>query len=288
MDAIEKIPVRTLLVSDVHLGSKHAQSKEFLHFLRGFSPEAVYIVGDFIDGWKINSGWYWCQWCDAIIDHLIEMVRAKTKIFYVPGNHDAFLRNSAFRAMLPKGLADVEVANEFIFESQRGYRFLVTHGDRFDIVETRARWVSKATAGFYDACLSLNWWSHRFLKTRPGNPYGVCARLKDRVKRGVRFISNFENQLMNHARVQACHGVICGHIHTPDIVQSADGLYFNTGDWMENCTGLVEHHDGKIELVSRYTDNRDLQLPPCDGNSNEDACDLSSAATEPAKKELAA
>jgi UDP-2,3-diacylglucosamine pyrophosphatase LpxH len=260
MDAVEGMPVRTLLVSDVHLGHKHAQAKEFLKFLRGFSPETVYIVGDFIDGWKINSGWCWCESCDAIIDHLIEIARKHTKIFYIPGNHDSFLRNPAFRSMLPERLPEFEVANEFVLESLAGYRFLVTHGDRFDFFETRAQWVSKATAGLYDACLSLNWWLHRLLPRRHGNPYGFCARLKDRVKRGVRFISNFENQIMRHAHVRSCHGVICGHIHTPDIVHSSTKLYCNTGDWMENCTGLVEHHDGNIELVSRYSANRTLCL----------------------------
>lgn len=261
MDAVEKVPVRTLLFSDVHLGHKHAQVKEFLEFVRGFSTETVYIVGDFIDGWKFNSGWHWSESCDAIIDHLIQMVRAGTKIFYIPGNHDAFLRNSAFRAMLPEGLTEIQIANELVFETLTGHRFLVTHGDRFDIIETRAQWVSKGSCGLYDTFLSVNWWFHRLLHRGNGNPYGVCARLKDRVKRGVRFISNFESQIMHHARTQSCHGVICGHIHTPDIVHSTSMLYCNTGDWMENCTGLVEHLDGNIELVSRYCDNRKLRLP---------------------------
>lgn len=260
MDAIERMSVRTMLISDVHLGNKHAQAKEFLQFLVGFAPETVYIVGDFIDGWKINSGWHWCESCDAIIDHLIALAESQTKIFYMPGNHDSFLRNPAFRSILPGKLPEFEVANEFVFESLSGYRFLVTHGDRFDFFETRVQWVSKAAGRIYGNCLSLNGYLHRLLPRRHGNPYGFCAHLKDRVKRGVRFISNFENQIMRHAQVRACHGVICGHIHTPDIVHSSSKLYCNTGDWMENCTGLVEHHDGNIELVSRYSSNRNLCL----------------------------
>jgi UDP-2,3-diacylglucosamine pyrophosphatase LpxH len=261
MDAVNGIPVRTLLVSDVHLGSKHAQPNEFLDFIRSFAPRSLYIVGDFIDGWKINSGWHWTKSCDHVIAHVIDLARRGTKVHYVPGNHDSFLRNSAVQAMLPTGFPAFNVADEFIFESLSGYRLLVTHGDRFDFFETRAQWVSKATAGLYDACLSLNWWFHRLLLSPRHNPYGVCAMLKDRVKRGVKFVSNFESQIMQHARLHSCEGVICGHIHTPSIVHSDVLLYLNTGDWVENCTGLVEHHDGTIQLLSRFRGNQELRLP---------------------------
>jgi UDP-2,3-diacylglucosamine pyrophosphatase LpxH len=262
MDQAKGIPVRTLLVSDVHLGCKHSRAAEFLHFLRSFSPDRLYIVGDFIDAWKINAGWYWSAECDQIIDHLTRLTRQRTKIYYVPGNHDAFLRSPAFRLVFPAGDVDIEVADEFVLETLGGWRFLVTHGDLFDFFETRAQWLSKATAGLYDACLSLNWWVHRLLLCPTRNPYGACAVLKDRVKRGVRFISHYETKIMNHARRRSCEGVICGHIHTPDLFQSESMLYGNTGDWVENCTGLVEHHDGTLGLVSRYCENQYLRLPP--------------------------
>ncbi|TVP97260.1 MAG: UDP-2,3-diacylglucosamine diphosphatase [Planctomycetaceae bacterium] len=260
MDNAEKSPVRTLLISDVHLGCKHSQSSEFLQFLRGYAPDRLYIVGDFIDAWKISSGWHWSDECDQIIAHLVRLAHAGTRIFYVPGNHDCLFRNPAFRDMLPRGFPHFEVANEFVFETVRGWKLLVTHGDLFDIFETRLQWISKASTPFYDACLSLNWWFHRWILGEQKNPYGVCAVLKNRVKRGVRFISQFESKIKQHARQRACEGVVCGHIHTPDIVQSDSMLYFNTGDWVENCTGLVEHHDGRLELTSRYSQHRQLDL----------------------------
>tara|TARA_R110002049_G_scaffold4601_3_gene31762 strand:+ start:19063 stop:19962 length:900 start_codon:yes stop_codon:yes gene_type:complete len=261
MEEAEMIDVRTLLVSDVHLGCKHARAAEFLRFLKRFRPDNIYLVGDFIDAWKINAGWHWSEECDEVVDHLIELTQRNTRIFYVPGNHDSFLRNPAFRAMLPAELLQIDVADEFVFKSHRGWDFLVTHGDFFDVFETKMQWISKASTFFYDTCLSLNrYLSQTFLDSKQ-NPYGGCAVLKDRVKRGVRFVSNFETKIMQHARSRKCEGVICGHIHTPDIINDSSILYCNTGDWVENCTGLVEHVDGTISLVSLYGEDQHLDLP---------------------------
>lgn len=261
MDQAVKQAVRTLLISDVHLGCKHAQAGQFLRFLDSYHPEKLYIVGDFIDAWKINSGWYWSDECHAIVQRLRQFADAGVEMFYVPGNHDSFLRNSSSREMLPSGFPSLRIANEFVYETLRGWRFLVTHGDLFDFFETRAQWISKATSFAYDSCLSLNWWMHYFLLDDDRNPYGVCASLKDWVKRGVRFVSRFEERILHHALDRGCEGVICGHIHTPDIVQTDSMVYCNTGDWVENCTGLVEHQDGRLQLASLYGENRDLLLP---------------------------
>jgi len=261
MEPIRPAPVRTLLVSDVHLGCKHSQTQEFLHFLRRFDPAAIYLVGDFIDSWKINAGWHWSRECDLVIEHLMGLANDGTKIHYVPGNHDAFLRSPTFQAMLPTGFSRCEIANEFVFETLHGWRFLVTHGDLFDFFETRMQWTSKASTIFYDSCLSLNRWIARRVLDSDRNPYGACGILKNRIKRGVRFISGFEAKLIQHARNLACQGVVCGHIHTPALVAKSSMFYCNTGDWVENCTGIVEHLDGRLQLISRYADNVHVQLP---------------------------
>ena len=268
MARTNSISVRTLLISDVHLGCKHAQTNECLHFLQTHSPEQVFIAGDFIDAWKINSGWHWSKACDEIIAHIADWARTGTRIHYVPGNHDAFLRDQNLRALFPSGLREVEIEDEFVLETLRGWRFLVTHGDRFDVFETHAQWISKQSSMFYDACLSLNWCFAQLALAKRKNPYQACAVVKDRVKRAIRFISNFESKLSQHAASQGCHGVICGHIHTPDVVYSESMLYCNTGDWIENCTGIVEHHNGSIQLVSRYGQDRTLQLPDLHSLSN--------------------
>ncbi|TWT92529.1 UDP-2,3-diacylglucosamine diphosphatase [Neorhodopirellula pilleata] len=274
MDDAGALPIRTLLVSDVHLGCKHSQSKQFLHFLRRFEPESLYIVGDFIDTWKINSGWHWSSECDEVIERLVFLNQQGTKIFYVPGNHDSFLRTPGFDALMPAIFSQFEVANEFIFETASGWKLLVTHGDLFDVFETKAQWLSKGSSIFYDSALSLNRWMHHWFLHPNENPYGVCAILKGRVKRAVQFISRYERSILQHARWRECHGIVCGHIHTPAIPQTppadSDSLvYLNTGDWVENCTGLVEHHDGLIQLMSLYGDHQSIELPLRSGDGSE-------------------
>ncbi|WP_436716213.1 UDP-2,3-diacylglucosamine diphosphatase [Roseiconus lacunae] len=269
--------VRTLLVSDVHLGCKHARTEEFFKFITGYRPDDLYLIGDFIDAWKINSGWHWPEHCDRIIKHLVELVDQGTRIHYASGNHDSFLRGPAFRSLLPAGFPHVNIADEFVFETLHGYRMLVIHGDLFDLFETRAQWISKGSSAFYDACLSFNRWVQRRFLGDHRNPYGACAAIKGRVKRGVKFISRYERKIMNHASQKECDGVICGHIHTPMLKRSADSFYFNTGDWVENCTGIVEHHDGALQLVSRYGKHQTLELTQAPENRNLEQMEMSVA-----------
>ena len=286
------VHVRTLLVSDVHLGCKHARTDAFLEFFQSYLPERLYLVGDFFDAWKINSGWHWPEHCDGIVSHLVALVNQGTEVLYTPGNHDSFLRRSSFRSFLPASFPDVRIADEFVFETVNGWRFLVTHGDLFDFFETKAQWVSKGSSWFYDSCLSLNRWIQRRFLHADRNPYAACALIKGRVKRGVKFISRYEHKIMRHALEKECDGVICGHIHTPTIKQSDSVLYCNTGDWVENCTGLVEHCDGTMELVSRYGDPQVLSLERREqdrsGDSKESESDSGLAAIQSNVESLAA
>ncbi|WP_231602702.1 UDP-2,3-diacylglucosamine diphosphatase [Neorhodopirellula pilleata] len=258
-------PVRTLLLSDVHLGSKHTQTAQCLDFLKSYQPEQVYLVGDFIDGWRTAHGWHWTPLCDEVMDYFEDLMAKGTKVFYTPGNHDAFLRDIDGHNLIMEKFAgkfaDVEIADQFVFETVRGWRLLVTHGDLFDVVETQAQWVSKITSIAYDVILSCNRLVNHCVGRRHRNPYGACAWLKSQVKRAIRFCSGFEPNLMQHARAEGCEGVICGHVHTPNMIHRPHLLYCNTGDWVENCTGLVEHHDGRISLDSIYGKTRTLELP---------------------------
>ena len=256
--------VRTVFISDVHLGSKHSQATRCLEFLRAYQPEAIYLVGDFIDGWRSNQTWNWTDDCGQVIDHLEEMMRQGTKVFYTPGNHDAFLRerdgHDQITRKLSGKLSQVQIKDEFVFESIRGWRFLITHGDLFDVVESQAQWISKLGSVAYDSVLSFNrscnWITGRSHK----NPYGLCAVMKSHVKRAIRFMSGFESALTGHAHARGCEGIICGHIHTPSIIDNQHLLYCNTGDWVENCTGLIERHDGSIQLQSTYARPMSLDL----------------------------
>lgn len=251
--------VKTLFVSDVHLGAVHAQSEAFSDYLEGVEPESLYIVGDFIDGWKLKSGFHWQPVCSTILTQLSKMLGRGSRIYYTPGNHDSFLRSDSFVSSLGGQFAGIEIADEFLFDSIAGQRLLVTHGDLFDSVECGAQWLSKLSSSLYDPLLSINALASRACGVSDRSPYAFCARVKKKVKQGVRFISGFEERVLTHAKSQRCSGAICGHIHAPAIVQRDDMTYFNTGDWVENCTALIEYHDGRIDLDYYY--GRDEPAP---------------------------
>jgi len=248
--------VRALFVSDIHLGCRHAHPHEFLQFLRGYAPESLYIVGDFIDWWKLRRSHAWEQVFNDILSHLHTMAENGTEIFYTPGNHDAFLRTFQWN------FSFVKVADEFIHTLADGRRFLVTHGDKFDRVECAAGWVSLLASIGYDALLSTNRVVSR-LRGRPrSGDYSFSAGVKRRVKEVVRYISDFEVRLADYAKKQGCSGVFCGHIHTPAYTEIHGITYVNTGDWVENCSAFVEYDAGVLELLRNL--NSDRLIEPLD------------------------
>jgi UDP-2,3-diacylglucosamine pyrophosphatase LpxH len=242
--------IRSLFVSDVHLGCRHAHTTEFLEFLHRQHPDRLYIVGDFVDWWKLRKSHAWQQVFNDILARLYELSERGTRIYYTPGNHDAFLRLYSWN------FSFIHVADEFVIKLADGRRFLVTHGDKFDRVECAARWVSVLASFGYDALLSANrLWSWLRGQRRSGN-VAFSAGVKRTVKQFVRYISDFEQRLADHARAQDCAGVICGHIHTPANADIFGIQYCNTGDWVENCTAFVEYDSGVLELIRYYDEDR--------------------------------
>lgn len=240
--------VRSLFVSDIHLGCKHAQAAEFLEMLERFEPRNLYVVGDFIDGWKLKRRWRWLPEYDRIFQRMMALKRSGTRLMYTPGNHDSFLRG--FLA----NFGVIEIQDRFIHEAADGRRFVVTHGDQFDRVEQSCQWLSLVASYAYDVLLTANWWANK-LRGKKHDPYAFCGAIKRRVKRLVKHVSEFEQQLLDDARGADCDGIICGHVHAPRITTIDEVAYLNTGDWVENCTALVEFDDGSFDLV-RY--NGDL------------------------------
>jgi len=244
--------VRSLFVSDVHLGFRFAQPEHFLAMLESIVPEQLYIVGDFFDGWKLSSSWRWSPIYTQIVNRLLTLAREGTEIFYTPGNHDAFLRCTELQSIVASMGINIQVQDEFVFHARDGRKYLVIHGDLFDAVEMRYQWLSMAITYVYEPLLALNWWTTRFRGHAHKSPYAMCAAIKDKVKMAVRFMSHFERDLFRHARQRGCEGVICGHIHTPNVIEYGNLMYLNTGDWVENCTALIEEHDGSIHLESHF------------------------------------
>jgi UDP-2,3-diacylglucosamine pyrophosphatase LpxH len=243
--------VRTLIISDVHLGCRHAQAEHFLTYLNQVRPEQLFILGDFLDGWELGFHWRWKPVYSQIVNRLFDLAEGGTELFYTPGNHDQFLRCPEVDRLLRKSGLCVNVRDEFVFESQTGQRFLALHGDRFDSIEMDHQWFSVFLSYVYSPLLSANGWLSKLTK-RAGSPYSACAALKKKVKCAARFFSHFEDRLFGYARERGCDGVICGHIHTPGIIKSDAMTYINTGDWVENCTALVENHNGDLSLESFF------------------------------------
>ncbi len=236
---------RTIWISDLHMGTRGCKTAALLDFLRHHESDTLYLVGDIFDGWQLRKSWFWTQPHNDVIQKILRKVRKGTQVVYLPGNHDEFAHDYA-------GLqfGGITVQRELIHVLRDGRRLLVLHGDRFDGIVMHKKWLAHLGAWAYDAALVLN---HGFnaVRRRLGRPYwSLSGYLKHKVKNAVTFITNFENALAEEARRQGCDGVVCGHIHRAEIRMHAGILYCNDGDWVESCTALAEHLDGRLEILT--------------------------------------
>lgn len=235
--------VRTLFVSDVHLGYRYANAAAFYRLLDQFEADYVYLVGDFIDGWRLKRTWHWQPVYNHILRRLMEMSVRGTQVCYAPGNHDDFLRQFLH------DFGFIHVADEFVHETADDRRYLILHGDQFDDIESHAPWLSLLGTIAYDGLMCVNGVWNWVRKQAGLAPHWYAASVKWQVKHAVQFISRFEQRLSEHASRMDCDGVVCGHIHTPTIQQWSDVVYCNAGDWVENCTALIEDHSGSLHLI---------------------------------------
>jgi len=236
---------RSLFISDIHLGTRGSQAEKFLDFLRFHDAETIYLVGDIVDGWALRSSWHWPQAHNDVVQKLLRKARKGTRLVYIPGNHDEFLRD-----YYGSHFGGVEVIADAIHISADGQKFLVTHGDLFDIVIKHARWVAHLGDRAYDFAIFANTIFNRFRRLF-GLPYWSLSKwAKLKVKNAVNFIGDFEEVLIREARRHGVDGVICGHIHHAAIRRESGFTYMNCGDWVESCTALVEHEDGCFEIIT--------------------------------------
>jgi len=242
---IETRQFRTLFISDVHLGSKAAKTDFLLDFLKHHEADTIILVGDIIDGWRLRRSWYWPQGCNDVVQKLLRKARKGTRIVYIPGNHDEFLRE--FPGMHFGG---IEVAERMIHEAADGKKYLIIHGDEFDVVVRNARLLAYLGDWAYDAAIAINI-VLAAVRRRIGLPYwSFSAWAKLQVKHAVNFIGEFQRVVADEARRNNVDGVICGHIHHA-VMEDMDGIrYINTGDWVESCTAIAENADGTFELIT--------------------------------------
>ena len=248
---------RTLFLSDLHLGLKAAQTDHLLDFLKAYDADTIYLVGDIIDGWALKTGWYWPQSHNDVVQKLLRKVRKGTRIVYLPGNHDEFLRN-----YFGTHFGGIEVVDRTIHHAANGKRYLVIHGDQFDFVIRHARWLAHLGDAAYDFALFLNRGLANIRRNLRLPYWSLSAWAKMKVKNAVNVISRFEAELAAEAQRIQVQGVICGHIHHAVIRDIGGVLYLNTGDWVESLTSIVEHYDGRMEIIRwRDTSRSSLTLP---------------------------
>jgi len=240
----EPVIYRTLFLSDIHLGTRGCQAELLLDFLRHNDAETIYLIGDIVDGWRLKSGWYWPQAHNDVLQKLLRKVRKGARMIYVPGNHDEFARD--YIGMVFGG---VEVADHAYHMTADKKRLLIVHGDQFDIVVQHARWLAWLGDWAYTLALWLNLGFNK-IRRRLGFPYwSFSAWAKLKVKNAVNFIGAIETALAEAARRHHANGVVCGHIHHA-VIRDIDGItYINTGDFVESCTAVAEHEDGRLEVL---------------------------------------
>jgi len=235
---------RTLFLSDVHLGSKACQARLLLDFLRCHDAETFYLVGDIVDGWRLKRSWYWPQEHNDVVQKLLRKGRKGSRIVYIPGNHDEFLRDYT-----GTHFGGVEVAARAVHVTADGRRLLVIHGDEFDVVVRHARWLALFGEHAYEVAVSINTLLNRIRRRLGFGYWSLSAWLKLKVKNAVNYIGAFEEALSNEAKRAGADGVVCGHIHHARIADNNRFRYVNTGDWVESCTAVAEHHDGRLEII---------------------------------------
>jgi UDP-2,3-diacylglucosamine pyrophosphatase LpxH len=235
---------RTIWISDTHLGTRGCKADYLLDFLRRTDARTIYLAGDIIDGWRLRKSWYWPQSHNDIVQEMLRKVRAGTRVIYVPGNHDEWLRD-----YVSLHFGGIEVVDEAVHVTADGRRLLVIHGDWFDLVVKHARWLALLGDHAYTFAL---WANHHFNRMRRllGYDYwSLSAFLKLRVKNAVQHIGLVVDALSDEARRRELDGVVCGHIHHAEIRDVGGVLYCNDGDWVESCTALVEHFDGRLAIL---------------------------------------
>jgi len=235
--------VRTVWISDIHLGTKGCQANALLAFLRMVECDTLYLVGDIVDGWQLRRNWYWPQAHNDVVQKLLRKARKGTRVIFIPGNHDEFARR-----YVEHNFGGIEVATEWMHDTADGRRLWVTHGDLYDGVIQRARWLAYLGDTLYDLILHMNRWFNT-ARARMGMPYWSLSKyLKLKVKQAVSYVTDFEEALAKEARKRGAHGVVCGHIHHAEMRDIGGVLYCNDGDWVESLTALLEHPDGRLEI----------------------------------------
>ena len=247
-DEGQRTHVRSIFISDIHLGTAGCQAHALLDFLRVMRCDHLYLVGDIVDGWQLRRKWFWPQAHNDVVQKILRAARKGTHVVFVPGNHDEFARRYDGHEF-----GGIVVMQECVHLTADGRKLWVTHGDLFDGVIQCAKWLAYVGDQAYEFTLRLNS-TFNTLRARLGLPYWSLSQyLKHKVKRAVSYVSDFETAVAREAKRRGLDGVVCGHIHHAEMREIEGVLYCNDGDWVESLTALVEHADGRLEIIDWST-----------------------------------
>ncbi|MEM6907595.1 MAG: UDP-2,3-diacylglucosamine diphosphatase [Pseudomonadota bacterium] len=240
---------RTIWISDVHLGTKGCNAEMLIDFLDRTDSDTMYLVGDIIDGWRLKKKFYWPTAHNDVIWRILKRAKRGTRIIYIPGNHDEM-----FRQFTGLNFGGIEIRRAAFHDTADGRRLLILHGDEFDAVMISHRWLAFVGDWAYRSVMNLNILVNGVRKAL-GMPYWSLSKAaKHKVKNAVEFISKFEGLVARAAAERGVDGVVCGHIHTAEFREFNENgktiEYWNDGDWVEGCNALVEHHDGRMEILN--------------------------------------
>lgn len=237
--------VRTVFLSDIHLGTRACQADRLLEFLREHPSERLFLIGDIIDFWSMSRGIHWSAAQNTVVQKVLRRARHGETVVFIPGNHD-----EALREYCGVVFGDIRVEYEWIHETVDGRRFLLIHGDEFDQVTRYHRWVAVLGDISYNLLVRINTWlSWARRKLGISGYWSLAGFAKRKVKSALQFIFDFEKSVVHAARARELDGVICGHIHWAALREQDGLLYINCGDWVDSCTAIVEHLDGRLELI---------------------------------------
>jgi UDP-2,3-diacylglucosamine pyrophosphatase LpxH len=239
-----KTNYKTIIVSDVHLGTKGSKSKEIARFLKQFHCDNLILNGDIIDGWQLKKSGSWKRKHTRFFNRVLKMMESQsTNVYYLRGNHDDFLDQ-----ILPLQIGRLQILADMTYESN-GKTYFITHGDVFDSITTNLRWIAYLGDVGYTFLLWLNRVVN-YYRYKKGLPYFSLSQfVKGKVKQAVSYVDDYETELAKMAKAKGCDGIICGHIHKAEN-RMIDGVhYLNSGDWVETMSALAEDHEGNWELI---------------------------------------
>ena len=246
MSKEKKKRYRSIFISDVHLGTRHSNAERLLDFLKSTEADRYYLIGDIIDGWMMRKKVYWPQTHNNVIQFFLKQSKKSVSVIYVTGNHDEFLRDYSGIEM-----GNIKLVNETIHYGENGKKYLIIHGDQFDLVTMNAKWLSMIGGWLYDRMIDVNKNLQWMFDKLGINGFSLSAWAKHNVKEAVNFIGDYETVVADAAKRRCVDGVICGHIHSVNI-STINGIeYINCGDWVESCTAIVEHENGKFEIIRK-------------------------------------